>query len=181
MQLSTFCTWILVFGYVLHMDSRIRVYGNQIQNFDHGVNLYGLPSTTQTRTVRSSFWKWRSWHWLIRSIFIRKDFKRNIFSKIPRAQSGSISKLQRSRSESTLAALQWQVHFGHICEHSPKLCLLSMAYDSWQLSSSSLAEYKTSLPGERIMHWNELFEKLSHPDMLLGKYDNLILMVLAVY
>ena len=31
------------------------------------------------------------------------------------------------------------------------------------------------------MHWNELFEKLSHPDMLLGKYDNLILMVLAVY
>lgn len=40
-----------------------------------------------------------------------------------------------------------------------------------QISSSSLTEYKTSLPGERTIHWNELFEKLSHPDMLLGICD----------
>eukprot|EP00291_Cryptomonas_curvata_P026108 CAMPEP_0172167948 /NCGR_PEP_ID=MMETSP1050-20130122/9857_1 /TAXON_ID=233186 /ORGANISM="Cryptomonas curvata, Strain CCAP979/52" /LENGTH=64 /DNA_ID=CAMNT_0012838799 /DNA_START=499 /DNA_END=690 /DNA_ORIENTATION=- len=37
-----------------------------------------------------------------------------------------------------------------------------------QLSTSSVSDFKTALPGERTLHWGTLFEKLSHPDMLLG-------------
>jgi hypothetical protein len=37
-----------------------------------------------------------------------------------------------------------------------------------QMSSPSLTDCKTPLPGDRNLHWSEVFEKLSHPDMLLG-------------
>eukprot|EP00292_Cryptomonas_paramecium_P003144 CAMPEP_0113686580 /NCGR_PEP_ID=MMETSP0038_2-20120614/15377_1 /TAXON_ID=2898 /ORGANISM="Cryptomonas paramecium" /LENGTH=621 /DNA_ID=CAMNT_0000606935 /DNA_START=151 /DNA_END=2013 /DNA_ORIENTATION=- /assembly_acc=CAM_ASM_000170 len=66
---------------------------------------------------------------------------------MPRSRSGgSVARLQRSRSESTLAMLQRQ------------------------MSTASVSEsYKPSaLPGERTLYWGNLFEKLSHPDMLIG-------------